>query len=63
MSSDVKLKTTTTFIKDKNTERILDHMTKISKNVYNSTIYCITIFLKYKQTIFKLDIIQIGRKE
>lgn len=53
MSSDVKLKTITAFINDPNTERILSHMTKIAKNVYNSTIYCMTIFLRYKEEIFK----------
>ena len=53
MSSDVKLKTITEFINDQTTKKILDHMTKISKNVYNSTIFCITVFLKYKQEIFK----------
>lgn len=53
MSSNVKMKTITSHINDVNTKRIMDHMTKISKNVYNCTIYCITIFEKYKQIIFK----------
>ncbi len=53
MSSCNKIKTITSLIDDKNTKYILDHLTKISKNVYNCTIYCMTIFQKYKQSIFK----------
>ena len=53
MSSSVKLKTITFNITDKHTQKILNGMTKISKNIYNTTIFNITIFNKYKQTIFK----------
>ena len=53
MSSTVKLKTITSFVNDINTHRIFDHMTKISKNIYNATIFCTTIFMKYKQSIFE----------
>ncbi len=48
-----KLKTITIYIKNKDHENIFNYMTKISKNVYNSAIYCITIFNKYSNNIFK----------
>lgn len=53
MSSTIKLKTITYNIKDKSIHKILNVMTKISKNIYNTTIFNITIFTKYKQSIFK----------
>lgn len=48
-----KLKTMTINVKDKKIKKILEYMAKISKNIYNSTIYNINIFNKYHQKIFK----------
>ena len=53
MNSNVKLKTITMFVNNKGNHRIFNYMTKISKNIYNSTIYCATIYMKYKHAIFK----------
>lgn len=33
--------------------KIFNHMTKVSKNVYNCVIYCFSIFLKYKYAIYR----------
>lgn len=53
MGSHVRLKTISMIINNNENHKIFDHMTKISKNIYNCTIYCSTIFNKYKQDIFK----------
>ena len=53
MASDVKLKTLTMLVTNNDHKKIFDHMTAISKNIYNCTIYCTTIFYEYKQQIFK----------
>ena len=53
MSSHVKLKTISMKVTNKNYHNIFDYMTKVSKNIYNSTIFCSTIFNKYKCDIFK----------
>ena len=52
MSSHVKLKTISMKVINKNYHNIFDYMTKVSKNIYNSTIFCSTIFNKYKCDIF-----------
>jgi hypothetical protein len=63
MSSDVKLKTISMYVKNKTHHRIFDYMTKISKNIYNSTIFCTNILIKYKSEIFKEIYLQIKNKQ
>ena len=53
MTSNVKLKTLTMEVNDSEKHRIFNYLTKISKNVYNATIFCILVYNKYKQAIFK----------
>lgn len=48
-----KIRTTTIYVKNKDYCNIFNYITKISKNVYNSAIYCITIFNKYSNNIFE----------
>jgi len=48
----VKLKTMTYNIKDNNIIKIFNEMTNWSKNVYNSAIYCYSIYKLYKNDIY-----------
>ena len=50
----VKIKTMTYYIKDMKQKLILDWMTKISKNVYNTTLFIYKIYKIYK--IYQNDI-------
>lgn len=49
----VKLKTMTYFIKNNKQKLILDWMTKISKNVYNTTLFIYKIYKIYQNDIYK----------
>ena len=63
VSSDVKLKTISMYVNNITHHRIFDFMTKISKNIYNSTIFCTNILIKYKSEIFKEIYLQIKNKQ
>ena len=41
------------YVTDTSQNKIFSHMTKYSKNIYNTTIYCISIYKKYSQEIFE----------
>lgn len=49
----VKLKTYTYYIKNKNNKSILNWMTDISKNIYNTTIFIYKIYQIYQNEIYK----------
>ena len=52
----VKKKTLSTFLQNTNDTKdftqILKFMSSISKNIYNTTVYIYSIYLKYKEPIF-----------
>ena len=41
------------YIKNKSHEKVFNIMTKYAKNIYNCTIFCYNVYLKYKNDIFK----------
>jgi len=49
----VKIKTMTYYIKNNITKQILDWMTKISKNIYNTTLFIYKVYKIYQNDIYK----------
>ncbi len=50
---NVKLKTFTYYIKQQKQKKILEWMTKISKNIYNSTLFVYKVYQIYQSDIYK----------
>jgi len=53
MNSHVKMKTLAINVNNIDQQRIFRHMSKISKNIYNTTIFCANIYMEYKLKIFE----------
>lgn len=50
---NTKIKTFSFFNKNKNDNKVFDYMTSISKNIYNSTLYCYKVYKQFENNIYK----------
>ena len=53
INSSIQLKTFTLIHKNKNDNNVFDYMSSISKNIYNSTLYCYKIYRQFENNIYK----------
>ena len=54
MNPNIKKKTFAVIVKKYSDYKILDFLSHISKNIYNSTIFHTNLYKLYKQSLFKL---------
>lgn len=51
--SNIQLKTFSLIHKNKNDNNIFDYMSSVSKNIYNSTLYCFKVYKQFENNIYE----------
>jgi hypothetical protein len=53
INSSIQLKTYTLIHKNKNDNNVFDYMSSVSKNIYNSTLYCFKVYKQFENNIYE----------